>query len=164
MRINYFHQSSINYLFLLLGLCLMVASSCKELKEGKERLVTKEMLPLSFSRSMVQDVCPFEEIFNYEEVPEKIRSAAEMALLKYMYSADIDRQIEFVKFRIHEKCEKEEPSGIIQSPYSMHYIRHVDHGIISSVDIRLNFNNFVQLGFGRFYGFYLFVGISNLHF
>ncbi len=140
MRVDYFYQSPLKYVFLLLGVCLLVISSCKETEEAKEARVAKQLLPLSVVDKLVEDVCPFKEIFNYEEIPEKIRSEAETALLKFMYSADIDRQIEFVKFRSHKKCEKKEPSGGIPHPYSMHYIRHVDNEIISSVAIRLNFN------------------------
>jgi len=140
MRIYYFYQSPLKYVFLLLGVCLLVISSCKETEEAKEARVTKQLLPVSFNREFFKDVCPFEEILNYEEVPEKIRFEAETAMLKFMYPADIDRQIKFQKFRIHEKCEKPELSGAIPYPYSMHYIRHVDNEIISSVVIRLNFN------------------------
>ena len=134
-----FYPSLLNYSFLILGIFLIATSSCKE-TSATETLASTHTLPLSLSRNWFKDVCPFEEILNYDEVPEKIRSEAEIAMLKFMYPADIDRQIEFQKFRIHKKCEKKEPTGSRSYPYSIHYIRHVDNEVISSVVIRLNFN------------------------
>lgn len=135
MRKQTWNNISLTYAFLWLAACLILTSSCKNNS-------SEDQLPLSMSYGYVSDRCLFNEIRNFKEVPEKLKLQARQVLLKYMEPSEIDSQLEFLRLKIHEKCEYGN-----RWPYTIRYIRHLNNGIISSLSFVLYFDkdqNFVE--------------------
>lgn len=133
MKILSLYKFSFISASLLLAACLILASSCKEPP-------VKYQLPVSDCQKDVQSPCEFEEIRNFDRVPEKIKSQARAALLKFMDSVELDRQIEFIKFKFYEDCPELELHGQRYIPYKMHFVRHFDTPVITSLCLNLSFN------------------------
>lgn len=153
MKIQYLYPSLKGFGYLFLLGCLILTASCNT--------TTQEIgLPLGSTYDGGSTgfgsgcFCHLEEeLHNLEMIPEKIKFQARLALLEYMDPEDIDRQLEFVAFKSYTEAPKIKKNKLKYCRYTMHYIRHIDNGVLSSLGIRLMFDNEQeyksQYGFGN---------------
>lgn len=122
----------IYYVALLLAPCILLISSCAEPAPKKYEL------PVEICTTF-NEHCPFEAIREWDQVPEKIRAESRKVLLDYMALEDIERDIEFVEYRIKTDCEELDRRGYIFNPFEINFIRHFDNGVVSKHCFRMVF-------------------------
>ena len=151
MKIQYLYPSLKGFGYLLLLGCLVVLTvSCNNTPQNIG-------LPIgsTYDGGSIDIECIYpytEELHEFEMIPEKIKLQAKMALLEYLEPDEIDRQLEFVAFKSYAESSKLKEHKL-KCAYSMHYIRHIDNGVILSLGVRLIFDKDQeyksQYGFGN---------------